>query len=69
MSPQLDSTQSAAVGDYYWQTMDTCPRGVKVQLLGSSGVATYGQYSADKFWIGWAPLPKKKPDGSSSQGA
>lgn len=47
-----------------WQPMDTCPRGVKVQLLGKGGVAIYGIFHTDPFWEGWAPLPcrpKEKP--------
>ena len=43
---------------YKWQTMSTCPRSVKVQLLGKGGVAIYGLYDGkDPFWEGWAPLP------------
>lgn len=42
---------------YFWQAMATCPRGVKVQLLGD-GVAHYGQWNGnDPFWRGWAPVP------------
>ncbi|MDP2371902.1 hypothetical protein [Rhodoferax sp.] len=45
--------------DYRWQPMSTCPRGVKVQLLGSGGVATYGQFDGNghTWWRMWAPLP------------
>ena len=58
----IDSTGAAAVdANYTWQPMSTCPRSVKVQLLGKGGVATYGQYHNDPFWVGWAPLPKKPP--------
>jgi hypothetical protein len=43
---------------YYWQPMATCPRGVKVQLLGNGGVATYAAYDGrNTFWRAWAPLP------------
>jgi hypothetical protein len=43
---------------YFWQPMHTCPRGVKVQLLGRGGVATYGMDDGKTdFWRGWAPLP------------
>lgn len=46
--------------NYYWQPMDTCPRGVKVQLLNAGGVAVYGQHtSGHNQWLGWAPLPNK----------
>ncbi len=58
--PKLDSTRSTSVDpDYFWRSMITCPRGVKVQLLGKGKVAVYGQYNgADSWWLGWAPLPK-----------
>lgn len=58
---QIDSTAVAAVDpDYYWQSLSTCPRGVKVQLLSIEGVAVYGNYDGkDTFWTHWAPLPKK----------
>ena len=43
---------------YYWQSMDTCPRGCKVQLLTVHGVAVYGNYDGkDQQWQAWAPLP------------
>lgn len=53
----------AVANDYYWnEDMAECPRGVKVQLLGKSGVAVYGQWNgADDFWVAWAPLPKRRP--------
>ncbi len=58
---QIDSTCVAAVDpDYYWQPLNNCPRGVKVQLLSIEGVAVYGNYDGkDPFWTHWAPLPKK----------
>ena len=60
MTTQLDSTGVAAVDhNYFWQPISTCPRGVKVQLLGRGGVALYGQFNGkDKFYTHWAPLPK-----------
>jgi len=60
---KLDDTGVAAVDpNYFWQPMHTCPRGVKVQLLGGGGVAVYGQYNGrDTFYTHWAPLPKKPP--------
>jgi hypothetical protein len=62
MTPALDSTGVAAVDhSYFWQPIATCPRGVKVQLLGAGGVAMYGTYNGkDKFYTHWAPLPKLK---------
>lgn len=48
--------------NYFWQSMETCPRGRKVQLLGKGGLPTHSIYDGkDTFWIGWAPIPKK-PD-------
>jgi len=45
----------------YWEDMDTCPRGVKVQLLGKGGVATYGLWDGkNTFWTHWAPVPRRR---------
>jgi hypothetical protein len=61
MTVEINSSNTVAVDrEYYWQPMDTCPRGVKVQLLGAGGVAVYGQYHGkDPWWTHWAPLPVK----------
>lgn len=66
MTAEIDSTGAAAVDrSYFWQPMETCPRGVKVQLLGRGGVAMYGSYNGkDKFYTHWAPLPKLKREES-----
>ena len=64
---RLDSTRSTVVADdYYWIPIDEhTPTGVKVLLLGRSGVATMGQYAhrpgETQFWTHWAALPRKKP--------
>jgi hypothetical protein len=64
---RLDSTKAAVVSnDYYWIPIDhTTPTGVKVLLLGRSGVATMGHYERlpgqTQFWTHWAPLPRKRP--------
>lgn len=60
MKVTITSDKVAAVDqEYFWQPMSTCPTGVKVQLLGAHGVAVYGAYNGkEKYWIGWAPLPK-----------
>jgi len=44
-----------------WQSMVTCPLGVKVQLLNPGGVAVYGKVSAKdrSSWLGWHPLPRR----------
>lgn len=62
MTHQTSSDGAAAVDpNYYWQPIETCPRGVKVQLLGRSGVAMYGCYNPkDRFFTHWAPLPKRR---------
>lgn len=55
---QLDSTAIAAVDKgYSFIPIATAPRGAKVQLLGRGGVAVYGIYDGNPFWIGWAPVP------------
>lgn len=60
---RINTNRTAAVAeDYYWSPMSACPRGVKVQLLGQGGVATYGLYDGKStFWQGWAPLPQRRP--------
>ena len=61
----LNADQTVAVDpDYFWRPMKTCPVSVKVQLLGEGGVAIYGTHDGkDPFWQGWAPLPKRPPEG------
>jgi hypothetical protein len=56
----LNTDRTVAVDrDYFWRPMQECPMGVKVQLLGAGGVAVYGNWNGnEKFWQGWAPLPK-----------
>lgn len=67
MSHNINQDQKVAVAtDYFWLPMDTCPRGVKVQLLNLGGVAVYGNYNGPErlnkeVWNGWAPLPKRMP--------
>jgi hypothetical protein len=57
---KIDNSGKAAVDvTYFWQPISTCPRGVKVQLLGKGGVAMYGIFTRnDTFYTHWAPLPK-----------
>jgi hypothetical protein len=65
MTSQLDSTGVAAVDhNYFWQPIDTCPRGVKVQLISKrDGVAIYGTFSPKQSHFDyWAPLPKFERD-------
>ena len=63
---KLDSTRTTVVAqDYYWIPIDQdTPTGVKILLLGRSGVATMGHYEhmpGTQFWAFWAPLPRKRP--------
>ena len=63
---RLDSTRSTVVADdYFWIPIDvSTPTGVKILLLGRSGVATMGHYEnqpGSQFWTHWAPLPRKRP--------
>jgi len=52
--------------DYYWQPIETCPIGAKVQLLTDTGVAVYGTLTPkSRGFEGWAPLPKRRPKGGS----
>ena len=64
---KLDSTRSTVVADdYFWIPIDQdTPTGMKVLLLGRSGVATMGHYEhkpgETQFWSHWSPLPRKRP--------
>lgn len=59
---KINTAGTAAVSTtQYWEDMETCPRGVKVQLLGAGGVAVYGVWDGrNPFWQGWAPMPKRR---------
>lgn len=59
---KITADGSTAVAlDYFWRDdMSQCPS-AKVQLLGGGGVAVYGQYNGDPFWVAWAPCPKRLP--------
>lgn len=67
MQAKISSDGMAAVDpNYFWQPINTCPTGRKVQLINRAlGCAAYGVYSAkDTFWTHWAPLPKFLPIGN-----
>jgi hypothetical protein len=58
----LSSDRAAAVDrEYHWRPMSSCPRSVKLLLLGRGGVAVVGVWAGDgqDFWIGWSPLPTR----------
>ena len=65
---KLNADQTVAVStDVYWnEDMSQAPRGVKCQLLGAGGVAVYREYHGDPFWIGWAPVPKRRKPTSNT---
>lgn len=63
MTVKISDNAAAVDHDYYWLSMATCPRNVKVQLLNPDGVAVYGKYMGEPYWQGWAPLPKRRPVG------
>lgn len=52
-----DKTVAVSTGVRFNRDMSTCPRGVKLQLLGAGGVAVYSEYNGDDFWKGWSPTP------------
>lgn len=61
MNIKVNAAKVAVDQNYFWQPIETCPRGVKVQLLGQGGVAMYGTYNGrDTFYTAWAALPKVK---------
>lgn len=55
-----DQTVAVATDVYFNPDMTSCPRGLKVQLVGEGGVAVYGTYNGDPFWKEWAPVPKRR---------
>ena len=57
----------AASGDVYWRdpVAEVPPRGVKLLVLTSGGVAVIGDWTGDSNFVAWSPLPRKrvsKPD-------
>lgn len=60
----LNSSKEVAVDrGYHWQKLDSCPAGVKCQLLTRFGIAIYGQYKkGDAGIVAWAPLPTIPPE-------
>lgn len=44
--------------DYFWQDIQSCPRGVSVWLLTKYGKAIDGQYTGQTDIIGWCGKPK-----------
>lgn len=52
----------AASGQVYWREPkdEPPPRGVKLLLLTSGGVACFGDWMEDSNFVAWSPLPKKR---------
>lgn len=58
-SVKISSDGTTAVDtNYFFQSLETCPRGVGVQLLTIYGKAIDGQWTGQKDVVGWAPYPK-----------
>ena len=59
MTIKIKNNEVAVDQNYEWLPMETCPRGVKVQLLSRGRIACYGHYTGtkDRGWLAWAPLP------------
>lgn len=55
-----DGAAAVATDFFYNEDMSRAPRGAKLVLLGEGGVASIGTYAGEPFWIGWAPLPKRR---------
>ena len=59
MSYKISGDGTTAVDhDYYWRSLDTCPRGVSVWLLTRYGRAIDGQWNGQEDMVGWCPKPK-----------
>jgi hypothetical protein len=54
----------AAAGQVYWRYPEyqPPPRGVKLLLLTSGGVACLGDWREDSNLVAWSPLPRIKTD-------
>lgn len=50
----------AVAGEVYWRSpvTDPPPRGVKLLLLTSGGVACLGDWRDDSNLVAWSPLPR-----------
>lgn len=65
-APTLNRDATVAVSPTYTynEDMSQAPRGVKLILLGASGVAVLTEYNGkNPFWVGWAALPRRAGGG------
>lgn len=59
MTHKISSDGTTAVDpSYYWQHLDTAPRGVSIWLLTKYGKAIDGQWLGQDDVVGWCPKPK-----------
>ena len=58
-----NTVMPAASGEVYWRDPDQepPPRGVKLLILTSGGVAVIGDWADDSNMVAWSPLPKRPP--------
>jgi hypothetical protein len=61
---KISSVSNTAVDQtYYWQGLETCPRGANVWLLTRWGRAVDGIYTPGDFGVvAWCPKPKIPPE-------
>ena len=61
MTYRINTDKSAAVStDYFYQPIETAPRGVKIIGLSATNVARIDKIGKDSGdLIAWAPLPKE----------
>ena len=52
----------AVSGEVYWRDpqREPPPKGVKLLLLTSGGVAVFGEWKTNSNYVEWSPLPKKR---------
>lgn len=50
-------------GEVYWRSPqdEPPPRGVKLLILTSGGVAVFGEWMTGSNFVAWSPLPRKRP--------
>lgn len=56
---ELMPAVAAAVAEWRDPAVDAPPRGAKLLLLTSGGVAALGPWSDGSNYIAWSPLPKR----------
>ena len=54
-----NAVMPAATGEVFWRYEEPAPRGVKLLLLTSGGVAVIGEWSTNSNLVAWSPLPRR----------